>query len=108
MARLIWMLLMACLVAALVMGTSWVAAYATVNDMLGAPPPEMGHQKTQFLWGGIPTVRGHPRAWSFSYGPTRIPNTPSVRIYVGPTGKVLRTEPEDLKSRIDAFHLKGF
>jgi hypothetical protein len=68
----------------------------------------MGNQKTKFLWDGIPTVRGHPRAWSFSYGPTRIPNTPSVRIYIGPTGKVLLTEPQDLKSRLEAFHLKGY
>jgi hypothetical protein len=104
MARLIWMVLMAALVAALLYGASWVAAYAKVADLLGSPPPEMGTQKTTFLWHGVPQLRGHPRGWRFAYGPTHIPGAPSVTIYIGLAGKVLLTEPGDLESRVKLLH----
>jgi hypothetical protein len=95
-------------VAALLIGASWAAAYTTVGQLLGAPPPVMGKQSTTFLWKGVPQLRGHPKAWRFWFGPTLIPGAPSVRIYVAPTGRILMTEPADLATRLRGFHNTGY
>ena len=42
MARLFWLMVMAAIGAALVLGASWAAAYTAVANVLGAPPPQMG------------------------------------------------------------------
>jgi hypothetical protein len=108
MARLIWWTMILAGVAALLFGASWAAAYASVGNLLGAPPPEMGRQTTIFLWKGMPRTRGHPRAWYFGFGPTLIPGAPSVQVYVSPIGRILRTEPPDLPARLRSFHNTGY
>jgi hypothetical protein len=86
--------------AALLAGASWVGAYFAVGTLLGSPPPEMGRQSTSFLWDGMPELPGHPRVWAFTFGPTRVPGAPTVRIYVSPFGRVVETEPADLAARV--------
>ena len=108
MARLFWLVVMLAIAGAIAAAISWTAAYATVGSLLGAPPPQMGSQTTTFLWRGMPQLAGHPRAWRFAYGPTVIPGTPRVQIYVGPTGRLIRTDPPDLATRLQAFHNKGY
>lgn len=108
MARLIWLLLTVALGAALLAGASWIAATARVADILGAPPPQMGQRNTMFLWEGMSKKPGHPKAWLFSFGPTKIPGAPKVRIWVSPVGQVLQTEPADLDAKLQAFHARGF
>jgi len=100
MARLFWMTLLAAFVGALLLGASWAAAFYTVGNLLGAPPPEMGTQSTVLLWQGAPELPGHPRVWRFAFGPTRIPGAPTVRIYVTPFGDLVKTEPADLAERV--------
>ena len=100
MARLFWMTLMAAFVAALLLGASWAAAFYTVGNLLGAPPPEMGTQATVLLWQGAPELPGHPRVWRWTFGPTRIPGASTVRIYVTPFGDLVKTEPADLAERV--------
>jgi len=104
MARLFWLTVMAAFVAALLAGASWAAALAAVGTLLGAPPPEMGNQSTTFLWEGMPQLPGHPRVWRFTFGPTKIPGAPTVRIYVTPLGQVVGIEPADLEARVKALH----
>ena len=104
MARLFWLLVMAALAGLAAAGASWTAAYFAVGDILGAPPPDMGTQTTALFWNGVPELPGHPRAWRFAFGPTRIPDAPQVRIYVTPTGHVIRTIPADLATRLYALH----
>src|SRR5438093_9037934 len=84
--RLFFRLVMLAIAAGIVALISWVLAYTTVANVLGSPPPEMGTQTTVFLWKGMPRVAGHPRAWRFSFFPTKVPGSPTVRIYVSPTG----------------------
>ena len=108
MRRLIWILLPCVLGAALVVGGSWAFAYSRVATLLGSPPPNMGSRSTTFLWHGARQVRGHPRVWSFVFGPTRIAGAPSVRVFVTPTGSVVLTEPSDLAIRVKAFHNTGY
>jgi hypothetical protein len=108
MARFIWFCLMLALVGALLLGVSWIAAYYRVGELLGAPPPEMGAQTTTLVWRGVPSLPGHPRAWRFAFGPTHIPGAPEVRIYVGPTGRLIATEPRDLPSLLNDFRRKGY
>jgi hypothetical protein len=100
MARLFWMTLVAAFVGALLLGASWAAAFYTVGNLLGAPPPEMGTQSTALLWQGAPELPGHPRVWRFAFGPTRIPGAPTVRIYITPFGDLVKTEPADLAERV--------
>ena len=108
MRRLFQLLLVATFVGTLLLGASWAAAYFAVGTLLGAPPPQMGTQHTHLALEGVRGIRGHPRAWVFSYGPTLIPGAPDVRIYVTPTGELLRTEPLDLADRLKAFHAIGY
>ena len=108
MARLFWWTLMLAIAGGIVVGASWAAAYFSVGELLGAPPPQMGRQTTTLMWKGIPQVRGHPRGWVFAYGPTLIPGAPTVRIYVGATGHMLLTEPYDLPARLRGFHNTGY
>ncbi len=89
MARLFWLTVMAAFVAALLAGASWAAALSAVGTLLGAPPPEMGHQSTTLLWQGAPQLAGHPRV---------------LRIYVSPFGRVVATDPADLAERVKALH----
>ena len=100
MARLFWMTLMVAFAGALLLGASWAAAFYRVGDLLGAPPPELGKQSTDFLWQGAPELPEHPRVWRFVFGPTRIPGAPTVRIYVSPLGQLVKTEPADLAERV--------
>ena len=98
------MVAVACGVAVLV---SWGLASNSVAGVLGDPPPDMGNTATALLWKGS-QLPGHPRAWRFTFGPTRVPNTPTARIYVGLLGGVLRIEPDDLPARLKVMHGKGF
>jgi len=100
MARLFWWTLIAAFGAALLLGASWAAAFYTLGNLLGAPPPEMGTQSTTLLWQGAPELPGHPRVWRFAFGPTRIPGAPTVRIYITPFGDLVKTEPADLAERV--------
>ena len=108
MSRLIGLLLILTLAAALAVGGSWALAYNGVATLLGDPPPQMGIQTTTFLWDGLTQLEGAPRVWSFAYYPTLIPGAQSVRVYVSPMGRVLLTEPADLAARVKKVHATGY
>lgn len=108
MARLFWLAVMAGIAGAVVGLVSWIAAYTTVAKLLRSPPPRMGEQSVSLLWRGMPNHPDHPRAWRFAFGPTAIPGAPRVVIYVGPTGRLIRTEPADLAARVNALHNRGY
>jgi hypothetical protein len=109
-ARLVWLILILAFVAALVTGASWAAAYSTVGQLLGAPPPRMGTQSTsiEWRWRGLTKLRDHPPVWRFVYAPTAIPGASRVRIDVSPLGKIVSTDPGDLPERLKAFHNTGY
>ena len=73
MGRLFRLTLYVGLVLLLLLGASWAAAYFAVGSMLGAPPPEMGTQKTVLALKGAQTDQGPPASLDFSFGPTVIP-----------------------------------
>jgi hypothetical protein len=100
MGRLFRLTLYAGLVALLLLGASWAAAYFAVGSMLGAPPPKMGTQKTVLALGGAKQIKGHPPAWIFSFGPTVILSG-TGRDY-GLYGRCC-TDPPDLAKRVDQF-----
>lgn len=106
--RLFFRAVMVAAAVGLLVPISWAIASNTVAGVLGSPPPEMGDQQTTFLWDGAAQVKGRPKAWRFTYVRTHIPATPTVRFYVSPLGKLLRTEPPDLVLRIKVWHQKGF
>ena len=103
-ARLFWWTVLAGFAAALLAGVSWVVASTTVGSLLGEPPPNMGTESTTFLWHGTPEAPGRQLLWRFAFGPTRIPGAPTVRIYVTPLGRVVDTEPGNLRALLKAFH----
>ena len=106
--RFVWKLIGLAVVVAVVAGVSWMLAYNTVDDVLGDPPPQMGDQKTTFLWYGMPRTKDHPRVWRFAFGPTLIPGAPRVTIFVSPLGKLVRLEPADLDARLKIMRGKGY
>jgi len=108
MARLFWMLLIVAFFGALLTGASWAAAYTSVGNLLGAPPPRMGTQTTTIHWEGISNLLEQPPWWRFAYGPTAIPGAAQVVIDVNPWGKVISTTPSDLDERVKAFHNTGY
>jgi hypothetical protein len=110
MARLFWLIVMLGFVGMLAAGASWVAAYSSLGDVLGAPPPRMGTQSTTLLWRDLPRLRQRPAPalWRFAFSPTAIPGARTVRIYIGPWGRVVATEPPDLSDKLVAFHRTGY
>jgi hypothetical protein len=108
MARLFWLVVILAFVGLLAMGASWAAAYTSVGTLLGAPPPRMGTQTTTFLWRDLPKLRERPAVWRFVWSPTAIPGATTVRIYVGPWGRIVSLEPGDLVDRLVAFHRTGY
>lgn len=108
MARLFWILLMLALAAALAIGASWAVAYNSVGTLLGSPPPQMGNRHTSIRWYGLSRLREHPPRWRFAFAPTVIPGASTVRIYVNPWGRIVSTEPGDLKAKLAAFRRTGY
>jgi hypothetical protein len=108
MARLFWILLMLAFAGALLMGASWAAAYASIGTLLGAPPPIMGTQHTSIEWHGFSNLRSRPPEWRFAFAPTVIPGASTVRIYVTPWGQIVRTEPGDLRTRLEVMHRTNY
>jgi len=108
MARLLWYVVIAAFVGALLVGASYAAAYSAVGTLLGAPPPKMGTSRVELLWKGAPELPGHPRVWRFTFGPTLIPGAPSVRLWVDPVGRMVQMEPENLRARLAGFHDRGY
>jgi len=108
MARLFWLLLILAFVGSLLIGASWAAAYSSVGTVLGAPPPRMGKQTTTLLWRDLPKLRQQKVLWRFAFHPTAIPGATTVRIYVGPWGQVVATDPRDLSDKLVAFHRTGY
>jgi hypothetical protein len=104
MTRLLWYLLIAAFVGALLVGASYAAAYSAVGTLLGAPPPQMGKQQVELLWKGAPELKGHPRVWRFTFGPTLIPGARDVRIWVDPTGHLVATDPPNLAAKLYRLH----
>jgi hypothetical protein len=102
------MIVMLGVAAGVATGISWIGAYVAVGKLLGSPPPEMGAQKTTLHWKGMPHYPGHPRAWEFDYGPTRIPGAERVEIYVSPKGDIIGTDPPDLDERLKKFHWRVY
>jgi hypothetical protein len=100
MARLIRLSLILALGAATVVGISWALAIHRLDVLLGDPPPQMGTQTTTFLW--------EERVWRFAFAPTRIPDAPSVRVYITPLGQLAQTVPADLAARLKLFHSTGY
>jgi hypothetical protein len=103
MLRLFWLLLIVALVGAVLTGVSWAFAYKSVGTLLGSPPPIMGTQQTTIEWHGLARLATDPPEWHFAFAPTVIPGAEEVSIYVGPTGEIVRTEPEDLEELLIAF-----
>jgi hypothetical protein len=108
MARLFWLALIVAFAASLALGASWAAAFTTVGTLLGAPPPRMGTQSTTFRWRDLQNLNKQPALWTFAWSPTAIPGATTVRIYVGPWGRLVGTEPADLEDRLVAFHRTGY
>jgi hypothetical protein len=106
--RLIWILIILAMVGAVLTGVSWVFAYSSVGNLLGAPPPVMGTQETTIEWHGLEHLRDDPPVWRFAFEPTLIPGAEKVRIYVAPWGEIVRTEPDDLDERLAAFRRTAY
>lgn len=70
---------------------SYLGARATVGKMVGSKA-EVGQRSIQFLWG--------PRVWQFTFSRVADYGNQRAVVYVSPSGKIVRTVPEDLEQRL--------
>ncbi|MFI5234174.1 MAG: hypothetical protein ACHQXA_00555 [Gemmatimonadales bacterium] len=103
MAKLMKFFLLVLLIGGLLAAGSYGAGYLAQGKLVGAQPLDLGAQQTRFATDGIPDLPGAPKAWVFSYGPTKIPGMPQVEIYVSPTGSVLGTKPKNFVTKLQAY-----
>lgn len=80
---------------------SYLGARATVGKMVGAKA-EIGERRIRFLWSGAPSLPGSPRVWQFTFSKVAVYGNGRAMVYVSPTGRIIRTVPEDLERRLDA------
>lgn len=103
MAKLMKLFLTLLLLSGLAAAGSYGVAYLAQGKLVGAQPLDLGAQETRFATEGIATLPGAPKAWVFSYGPTKIPGMKQVEIYVSPLGAILGTNPKNFATRLQAY-----
>ncbi|MGB7213187.1 MAG: hypothetical protein WBC97_11245 [Gemmatimonadales bacterium] len=103
MAKLMKLFLTLLLLSGMAAAGSYGVAYLAQGKIVGPQPLELGAQATRFATEGIPTLPGAPKAWVFSYGPTKVPGMKQVEIFVSPLGSVLGTIPKDFATRLQAY-----
>lgn len=81
---------------------SYVAARASVGQILGREAGMLGQRTMTFLWDGAP-VPGRPKAWMVRYAPATPLELQEFRIYVSVTGEYLGASPEGLMARVEAW-----
>lgn len=97
-----WLLVVAA-AGLLLLGGSYLGARATVGKLLGPNPPEMGNRSVE-LPKRATNLRGAPIVWKFSYEPTKLASTRTVRVYVSLKGDIIATEPGDLRARLERYY----
>ena len=103
MAKLMKLFLTLLLLSGLAAAGSYGVAYLAQGKLVGAQPLDLGAQQTRFATEGIPTLPGAPKAWVFTYGPTKVPGMKVAEIYVSPLGAVIGTKPKDFSARLQAY-----
>ena len=103
MAKLMKFFLLVLLIGGLLTAGSYGVAYLAQGKLVGAQPLDLGTQQTRLATEGIADLPGAPKAWIFSYGPTKVPGMAQVEIYVSLTGSILGTKPKNFTTRLQAF-----
>lgn len=103
MKRIIKLVVWAVVLSAVLVGVSYIGARARVAVFLGSPLPDLGPRVITFNMDGVPEFVGTPRAWTFTYGPGQLPQTPQFQIFVTPTGRLVGTRPRDLQTRLTQY-----
>ncbi len=88
--------------ATLLATASYAGARARVGQLIGNERP-LGDRNITFAWKGVEELPDRPRAWVFSYRTNRLHLSLVVKIYVLPTGDILKTVPGNLAARIEAY-----
>ena len=102
MKRLVkWFVLLA-IVATLLATASYAGARARVGQLIGNGLP-LGGRNITFAWKGAEELPDRPRVWVFTYITNQLRLRHVVKIYVSPTGDILKTVPGNLAARIEAF-----
>ena len=103
MYRLLKIFLALCLVAALLSGYSYVGSRLAAGKVVGPNPDFMGDRKIRLEYKGVEELEGNPRAWVYTYAPTRLPGVREATIYVSLEGKLIRTRPRNLAERVQIY-----
>lgn len=82
-------------------GASYAGARLTAGKVVG-PNHGLGPLTTQFAFRGVDVLPDKPRAWIMAYPEAQEFGRDGAEIYVGLTGDLLGTWPEDLAERIEA------
>jgi hypothetical protein len=81
---------------------SYLGARMTVGQILGTESP-LSDRTIQFDYHGVPELRGHPRAWVFTYRSTELPGISRAQFYVSYNAQIIATRPADLVQQIEKW-----
>jgi len=83
-------------------GASYAGARFTAGRLVGPGPNEFGPPTTRFAFAGIPALATKPRGWVLAYPSAREFGPKGAEIYVGVTGRLLGTRPQNLAERLES------
>jgi hypothetical protein len=102
MERFFKFVLVACGLALGFAAYSYLGARMTVGQILGTESP-LSERTIQFNYHGVPELRGHPRAWVFTYRRTQLPGTPVAQFFISYNAEIIATRPPDLIQQIQRW-----
>jgi hypothetical protein len=82
-------------------GASYAGARLAAGKVVG-PDPGLGPLTAEFAFEGIPMLPDKPRGWILAYPEAEGFGREGAEVYVGPTGTLLGTWPEDLAEQVEA------
>ena len=104
MYRFLKVLVVLGLIVGLVCGASYAGSRAAVGKVVGSTNPTfLGQRDIRLSLRGVEELDGNPRAWVYTYGPTKLPGVREATIYVSLEGKLIRTSPRNLAERIQRY-----
>jgi hypothetical protein len=83
-------------------GASYAGARFTAGKLVGSNPVGLGPVAPRFAFSGIPNLPSKPRGWILAYPQATGFGSGGAEIYVGITGNLLGTKPQDLANQLEA------
>lgn len=104
LGKLIKWLVALAFVGGILLAASYAGVRFKVGEILGPQPPKMGTRTITLGYDSVPGQPGKQVIWTFAWSPTPWTGRRPARIWVTPTGKVVRMEPRNLEALIEQYY----